>query len=184
MQSYQILVIIGAIVGIPIMIADLLFNAYLVSNLKGSKTPELSIELIVGYLYLLFWMYALNVLKIALYVAPLIVTFSSKNLSFVGIFLIICSAEILIIPPDYGAFGFPLLLAGGIIAFRKENKPVGKAQLILITIMVLSFGTALLIFVMFSLPMIQLVFVGVIASTIFGIKLAVDNRCKKKNEIK
>jgi len=51
----------------------------------------------------------------------LIVAFGSKNLSFVGIFLIICSVEILIYPPEYGSFGFPLLLAAGIIALRKSD---------------------------------------------------------------
>ena len=117
MESYQILVIIGAILGLLITLSA--FGAiYFLQSIfdKNLESPRAK-----DYQYVYYSM----PIAVAFYIASLAVTFGSKNLKFVGIFLIISSVSILILTSFYGVLGFALLLPAGIIALRKRNKPVG-----------------------------------------------------------
>jgi len=122
MENYQILVIIGAILGLLITIVGLgviaFLDSFVTSLDKNSQTPsETSIRA--------KQIYYLAAGAIVFYIASLAVTFGSKNLKFVGVFLIISSIMVLILTSLYGLFGFALLLPTGIIALRKRNKPAG-----------------------------------------------------------
>jgi hypothetical protein len=106
MQTYEILSLIGCVLGL--LIATLFLGVYN-TTLKTSD-------------------YALMIGGIIVYINALLVTFLTKSKKAIGITLIVSAVLVLLLTSLYGVIGFALLLPAGIIAWRKRNEPVGETS--------------------------------------------------------
>ena len=106
MQTYEILSLIGCILGLLLIIQVIgVYNPTL-------KTSD----------------YGLAIGGIIVYINALLVTFVTKSKKAIGITLIVSAVLVLLLTSLYGVIGFALLLPAGIIAWRKRNEPVGETS--------------------------------------------------------
>ena len=113
MRSYQIIILIGTILGILIVIGSSMFLG-MVSHMANDMSLEEQNVFFYGKMGIAF----------ILYLIILIIAFTVKNSKAVGIISIIFSIIILFVITNYwGLVGSALLLAGGIVALIYKNKP-------------------------------------------------------------
>jgi hypothetical protein len=106
MQTYEILSLIGCVLGLLI--------AILVLGQPKSEQSSLT--------------YGLMISGIIVYINGLLVTFLTKSRKAIGITLIVSAVLVLLLTSLYGVIGFTLLLPAGILAWRKRNEPVGATS--------------------------------------------------------
>lgn len=114
MRSYQIIILIGSILGLLIIIG--------VSTTMGMISSMFDLDNEEQNTYI----YGLAALGFILYIVNLIIAFTVKNSKAVGIISIISSVVVLIANGLFGLVGFALLLAGGIVAIAYKNKQIPK----------------------------------------------------------
>lgn len=112
MRSYQIIILIGTILGILIVIGSSMFLG-MVSYMANDMSLEEQNVYFYGKIGIAF----------ILYIIILIIAFAIKNSKAVGIVSIIFSVIILFATNAWGLVGSALLLAGGIVALVYKNKP-------------------------------------------------------------
>ncbi|MGE5633890.1 MAG: hypothetical protein ACM3VV_01535 [Deltaproteobacteria bacterium] len=112
MRSYQIIILIGTILGILIVIGSSMFLG-MVSYMANDMSLEEQNVYFYGKIGIAF----------ILYIIILIIAFAVKNSKAVGIVSIIFSVIILFATNAWGLVGSALLLAGGIVALVYKNKP-------------------------------------------------------------
>ncbi|HET9806726.1 MAG TPA: hypothetical protein VFP49_07445 [Nitrososphaeraceae archaeon] len=112
MRSYQIIILIGTILGILIVIGSSMFLG-MVSYMANDMSLEEQNVFFYGKMGIAF----------ILYIIILIIAFTVKNSKAVGIVSIIFSVIILFATNAWGLVGSALLLAGGIVALVYKNKP-------------------------------------------------------------
>lgn len=112
MRSYQIIILIGTILGILIVIGSSMFLG-MVSHMTNDMSLEEQNVFFYGKMGIAF----------ILYIIILIIAFTVKNSKAVSIISIIFSIIILFVTNDWGLVGSALLLAGGIVALVYKNKP-------------------------------------------------------------
>lgn len=112
MRSYQIIILIGTILGILIVIGSSMFLG-MVSYMANDMSLEEQNVYFYGKIGIAF----------ILYIIILIIAFALKNSKAVGIVSIIFSVIILFATNAWGLVGSALLLAGGIVALVYKNKP-------------------------------------------------------------
>ena len=112
MRSYQIIILIGTILGILIIIGSSMFWGMVshMANVMSLKERNL-------------FFYGKMGIAFILYIIILIIAFTVKNSKTVSIISIIFSVIILFVTNDWGLVGSALLLAGGIVALVYKNKP-------------------------------------------------------------
>jgi len=106
MQTYEILSLIGCILGLLLIIQ--VIGVYS-TTLKTSD-------------------YGFMIGGIIVYINALLVTFLTKSKKAIGITLIVSAVLVLILTSLYGVIGFALLLPAGIMAWRKINKALGETS--------------------------------------------------------
>ena len=104
MQTYEILSLIGCVLGLLI--------AIMVLGQSESEHTSLTYGLMIG--------------GIIVYINALLVTFLTKSKKAIGITLIVSAVLVLLLTSLYGVIGFALLLPAGVMAWRKRNEPVGE----------------------------------------------------------
>jgi hypothetical protein len=113
MRSYQIIILIGTILGILIVIGSSMFLG-MVSHMANDMSLKEQNVFFYGEMGISF----------ILYLIILIIAFAVKNSKGVGIISIIFSIIILFVINDWWELvGSALLLAGGIVALVYKNKP-------------------------------------------------------------
>ena len=112
MRSYQIIILIGTILGILIVIGSSMFLG-MVSYMANDMSLEEQNVYFYGKIGIAF----------ILYIIILIIAFAVKNSKAVGIVSIIFSVIILFATNAWGLVGSALLLASGIVALVYKNKP-------------------------------------------------------------
>ncbi len=113
-QIYQILSIIGGVMGLVVTLAFATL-ASLVDSLSTSFTGEG-----LGSAFHEYYVIAMP-LAIIIYVSCFVVPFIIKKTKIVGIYLIICSFVVFIATGYVGLAGFALLLPAGILALRHKS---------------------------------------------------------------
>jgi hypothetical protein len=112
MRSYQIIILIGTILGIFIVIDSSMFLGivpYMVNDLSLEKQN-------ISF-------YGKIDIALILYIIILIIAFAVQNSKPVGIISIIFSTIILFVTNSWGLVVSALLLAGGIVALIYKTKP-------------------------------------------------------------
>ena len=112
MRSYQIIIIIGMILGILIEIGSFMFLG-MASHMANDMSLEEQNVFFYGKMGIVF----------ILYIIILIIAFTVKNSKAVGIISIIFSIIILFVTNAWELVVSALLLAGGIVALIYKNKP-------------------------------------------------------------
>ena len=114
MRSYQIIILIGSILGLLIIIG--------VSTTLGMVSSMFGVPMDQDTEYV----YGMVAIGFILYIVNLIIAFIVKNSKAVGVVSIISSVVILLANGIFGLVGFALLLAGGIVAIAFKNKQIPK----------------------------------------------------------
>jgi hypothetical protein len=113
-RSYQIIILVGSILGLLIIIG--------VSTTMGMISSMVGLPMNEDTTYV----YGLVAIGFILYIVNLIIAFTVKNSKAVGIISIISSVVVLIANGVFGLVGFALLLAGGIVAIAYKSKQIPK----------------------------------------------------------
>ena len=113
-QTYQILSIIGGIMGLLVSLAYAALTS-LIDSLSTSFTGE---GFDSGFQD---WFAIAMPLAIIIYISCFVVPFVIKKTKIVGIYLIVCSFVVLIATSYVGLAGFALLLPAGILALRHKS---------------------------------------------------------------
>jgi hypothetical protein len=114
MRSYQIIILIGSILGLLIIIG--------VSTTLGMVSSMFGVPMDQDTEYV----YGMVAIGFILYIVNLIIAFIVKNSKAVGVVSIVSSVVILLANGIFGLVGFALLLAGGIVAIAFKNKQIPK----------------------------------------------------------
>jgi hypothetical protein len=114
-RSYQVIILIGSIVGILVSIG-LSFTMGFLSQMTNDPSP------FQGHMRI----HGAAALSFVLFIAVLVVTFAVKQTKIVGIISIIISVITLIVLWGFGIVSFALLLAGGIVSLAYKDKPQPK----------------------------------------------------------
>lgn len=115
MLSYQVIILIGSIIGILVTIGAAFTMGFL-SHMANESSPNNDT----------MYMYSMSALSFVLYLVILVIAFAVKHTKIVGIISIIFSVIIFFAMGGFGIVGFGLLLAGGIVAIAYKDKPQPK----------------------------------------------------------
>ena len=111
MQSYQILTLIGSILGILIILFA--YSAIEILYTFGASIDENKD---------IYELYAQIAIGIIAYIVSLVIAFAIKNMRIVGIVLLVCSIIVIFAHGIFGIIGFVLLLPASIIALRQKKE--------------------------------------------------------------
>ena len=114
MLSYQVIILLGSIIGILVTIGVSFTKGFLSQMANDSSLDQDDIRI-----------YGAAAISFVLYIVNLVISLAVKNSKTVGITSIIISIIILIAMGGFGIVGFVLLLAGGIVAitYKDESHP-------------------------------------------------------------
>ena len=120
MKPYQIIILIGSILGLVVTL-----GAAFVFSMVGSYLDSRNIEKSSG-----IEVYYGIAIGLITYVAVMIIGMTSINSKIVGVVSIISSIVVLISTGGFGILGFVILLAGGIVALatKKNKNPIIKEE--------------------------------------------------------
>ena len=124
MKPYQIIILIGSILGLVVtLIAALTYSMLdsFVDNNNSSSTVETNP--VTEQDMRTYSGFAIGILA---YIVILVIAFAVKHTKVVGILTIITSFVVFVATGGFGILGFVLLLAGGIVALatKKDKKPL------------------------------------------------------------